>query len=365
VPDVLSRIAGPLLDDWRALQFDQLQFWHKSEGRLLLLALLGVAGLLVFIALAFPRSGSRYRVAVPAVLASIPRHFSAGLTHIPLLVALAGLPFLAVAVADPYTALVRREATYPGRRICLMIDASNSMSSPFRTQVLKAHEAGNAFVTTVAAAERFVQMRMNGRYRDLLALVEFGSEAYVVTPFTNDYENLLVSLSLIGEPHEFAAFPEQQTLIGKGIEEAVALFRAFKYLDATGNLLLIFSDGEDTNATVHGRPLEDIISGAIDAGVPVYFVRTNYNKLENDPAVPDRLWSDAVRKTGGKFFAASDEASLLAAINEIDQVAAGTIQMTEYSTQRPRFTVFAALAALCFAVAAAAKLTVPWFQRFP
>jgi hypothetical protein len=95
----------------------------------------------------------------------------------------------------------------------------------------------------------------------------------------------------------------------------VALFKAFKYLDASGNLLLIFSDGEDTNATIDGRPLDDIISGAIDAGVPVYLVRTNYNTAEGDPAVPDKLWRDAVRKTGGQFFAASDERTLLAAIN--------------------------------------------------
>jgi Ca-activated chloride channel family protein len=362
---VLLRIAGPLIDEWRALRVSELLFWHKSEAQLLMLALLGFAAFLAFVALAFPRQRGRHTIALPALLQSIRGYVVAHVRHVPLMIALAGVPLLAVAIADPYTALVRREATYPGRRICLMIDASNSMSSPFRTQQLKAHEAGNAFVTTVAAAERFVQMRINGRYRDLLALVEFGSEAYVITPFTNDYDNLLVSLSLIGEPHEFAAFPEQQTLIGKGIEEAVELFKAFKYLDATGNLLLIFSDGEDTNATVHGRPLEDIVSGAVDAGVPVYFVRTNYNKLEGDPAVPDKLWREAVQKTGGRFFAASDEASLLAAIAEIDKVSAGSIQMTEYSSQRPRFPLFAASAALCFLAAALLKLTVPYFQRFP
>jgi hypothetical protein len=274
---------------------------------------------------------------------------------------------LAVALADPYTSLVRSEATYPGRRICLMIDASNSMSSPFKAEHLaqRSESESSAFVTTVAAAERFVQMRMSGPYRDLLALVEFGADAYVVTPFTNDYDNLLVSLSLIGEPHEFASFPDQRTLIAKGIDEAVALFKAFKYLDASGNLLLIFSDGEDTNAVVNGRPLDEIIRGAIEAGVPVYFVRTNYNQAEGDPAVPDKLWSEAVRKTGGKFFAASDERTLLAAINEIDHVAAGTIQVTEYGTARPRFPVFASVAAICFAVGALSKLGLPYFQRYP
>jgi hypothetical protein len=171
-----------------------------------------------------------------------------------------------VALADPYTSLVRSEATYPGRRICLMIDASNSMSSPFKAEHLaqRSEAESNAFVTTVAAAERFVQMRMSGPYRDLLALVEFGADAYVVTPFTNDYDNLLVSLSLIGEPHEFATFPDQRTLIANAIEESVELFKTFKFLDASGNLLLIFSDGEDTNAVVNGRPLDEIIRGAIE-----------------------------------------------------------------------------------------------------
>ncbi len=363
--DALRRIAGGLAADWRAFRLDDLRFGHASDARLIILALFVLAALVLAVRLALPRRLVRHSIVVPAVLASIRRPAWARLTSLPLLIALAGLPFLVLAIADPYTALVRREASYPGRRICLMIDASNSMSSPFRTNTLASDPASNAFVTTVAAAQRFVQMRMSGPYRDLLALVEFGSEAYVVTPFTNDYDNILTSLSLIGEPHEFAAFPDQQTLIGRGIEASVELFKAFNYLDASGNLLLIFSDGEDTNAAIHGRPLEEIIQGAVDAGVPVYMVRTNYDKREGDPAVPDRLWSDAVRRTGGRFFAASDEASLLAAIDAIDKVSAGTIQLTEYSTQRPRFPVFAAIAALCFAAAAASKLTVPYFQRFP
>ena len=40
-----------------------------------------------------------------------------------------------------------------------------------------------------------------------MALVEFGSRAYVITPFTSDYDNLLLSMSLIGDPVEFSTFP--------------------------------------------------------------------------------------------------------------------------------------------------------------
>jgi hypothetical protein len=37
----------------------------------------------------------------------------------------------------------------------------------------------------------------------------------------------------------------------------------------------------------------------------------------------------------------------------------------EYSAEQPRFGVFALIAATCFMLAIASKLTVPYFQRFP
>ena len=75
------------------------------------------------------------------------------------------------------------------------------------------------FFTTVAAAEMFIRQRMAGKYHDLISLVEFGADAYVVTPFTNDYDNLLVSLSLIGDWTEFMKFPDQGTTIGLAMEQ--------------------------------------------------------------------------------------------------------------------------------------------------
>ena len=73
--------------------------------------------------------------------------------------------------------------------------------------------------TTVAAAERFVRMRMAGKQKDLMGLVEFGNQAYVVTPFTSDYDNILLSLSLIGDFGEFLRFPDQGTMIARAIEQ--------------------------------------------------------------------------------------------------------------------------------------------------
>jgi hypothetical protein len=363
--DTFPALARDILREWSVLTLRDLQFPHRSESWLLLVALCGFSIVLLVGRLALGRRAGRDQVVVPAVLSSMPQTLVTRLVHVPLVIFLTGLLFLGLALADPHTALVRRDVAYPGRRICLTIDASNSMSSPFKTEILQTQSTTNAaFFTTVAAAERFVRYRMNGRYRDLVALVEFGSEAYVVTPFTNDYDNILLSLSLIGDPREFALFPDQRTLIAAAIEQSVELFKTFDFLHASGNLLVIFSDGEDTIAAAHGRSLDDIIHSAVMARIPVYFVRMNYD-LKRGEHIPDQLWIQAVEQTGGKFFAASDEPSLLAAIEEIDQLSAGTIEQTEYSAQQPRFAIFALAAAFCFVVAIGSKLTVPHFQRFP
>ena len=128
--------------------------------------------------------------------------------------------------------------------------------------------------------------------------------------------------------------------------------------------MVIFTDGEDTRAIVNGRTLDEIVQATVDAKIPLYFVRTNYER-ERGKVIPDELWIPAVEKTGGRFYAADSEESLLNAIRDIDAVSAGTIQTTQYSSQRPRFAFFALIAVACWTGAAALKLTVPQFQKLP
>ena len=117
-----------------------------------------------------------------------------------------------------YTSLSAQQISYPGRRIAVIMDASLSMLSPFSGQQLKT-QSDTAFSNTMAAAEYFIRTRMKGRYRDLIALEQFGNEAYVITPFTTDYENLLLSLKMISDVNEWQRFPDQGTIIMKAIDE--------------------------------------------------------------------------------------------------------------------------------------------------
>ena len=83
-----------------------------------MLALSGVA--LVALVAAFGAAGARPgrgHVVLPAMLDSWVRHWAPTMRHLPLVLALAGVPLFAIALADPATPLSRREVTRPGRRI--------------------------------------------------------------------------------------------------------------------------------------------------------------------------------------------------------------------------------------------------------
>ena len=360
----LETLLRARVEEWQALAVRDLQFWHRDEARL---ALIGLALLVIVLLVArLLLSNPVHRgVGLPAILARLRRPHLPLLRHAPLLLVLAGVPFAILALADPYSALVREDAVFPGRRISLMIDASTSMSTTFKTETLKTRsQNGPAFFTTVAAAEQFVQLRLKGKHQDLMALVEFGNQAYVITPFTSDYDNILLSIALISDPVEFSLFPDRGTIITHAVEQSIDLFKAFEFLEASGNLMVIFTDGEDTRVEFEGVSLDEVLAAAIENQIPLYFVRTNYKKDAGD-IIPDALWKRAVEKTGGKFYAASDEATLMSAIHDIDRLAAGTISVKRYTTQQPKFALFALMAAALWSVAALVKLVPSTFQSIP
>src|SRR5690606_33846710 len=144
------------------------------------------------------------------------------------------------------------------------VDASTSMVMKFDSRSLNA-QGQSTFFTAVSAAERFMKRRMDGPYRDLISLIQFGNEAYVVTPFTTDYENVMLSIRLISDPKEWGRFNVRGTPIVQGIDQAVQLYKAFDFVTAAGSLRVPFSDGRDSELDRQGRPLD-----ALDAEARTY-----------------------------------------------------------------------------------------------
>jgi hypothetical protein len=352
--------------EWLRLRWSELQFAEVRVAFLILGVLLATAVLAILGRRLLMRKAGRTHIVLPAVLPVMRRSYLSPARHGALLVFLLGLPFFALALADPRTTFVREEASYPGRRIAIVVDGSTSMIMKFDTTKLNTPKTtrSTTFYTAVAAAEYFMKLRMNGRYHDLLALIEFGNEAYVVTPFTTDYENIMLSIRLIGDPKEWGRFNDAGTTIIQAIDAGVGLFKTFDFMNASGNIMLIFSDGRDSQSELHGRTLDDIMAGARENKIPVYMVRTAAN-LELGKIPDDKLWKPAIERTGGRFYAAADEGAILRALSDIDKLSPGRIDLREYTSQRPRFTAYAIVASFLWFAAGLLKLSVPLFRTFP
>jgi hypothetical protein len=127
--------------------------------------------------------------------------------------------------------------------------------------------------------------------------------------------------------------------------------------------MVIFTDGMDAEILQDGRSGFDVLREAAAAKIPVYFVRVG--RPSDDARLSDAMWRSAVARTGGRFYSAADDATILRAVREIDEASAGRIAIREYSTRRPAFVPFAVAAAAMWTLALALRFTVPWFQRFP
>jgi VWA domain-containing protein len=361
--NALIELVTGTLGQWRTSGIGDLVF-NARDVALLASALLAVITATVLVWRSIRgRLAGRTAITLPAVLPRIHASPLSFVRHAPFVLFLAGLPFFCLALADPYSSLSARQVSYPGRRIAVIMDASLSMLSPFSGQQLKT-QSDTAFSNTMAAAEYFIRVRMKGHYRDLIALEQFGNEAYVITPFTTDYENLLLSLKMISDVNEWQRFPDQGTIIMKAIDEGVDLFNAFDFLESSGNIMVIFSDGQDNNVQIGNMSLDQVLKKAVDNKVPVYMIRTAYARGLFD-VVPDQVWKKAIDATGGRFYPAASQETIMQAIKEIDAAATGRVSVREYAVRQPRYAKFALTAVLLWTLALSLPMTFRIFRTFP
>jgi Ca-activated chloride channel homolog len=350
-----------LWDEWVRTRWADLQFAEARTALLVFVGLLALVVLVLLIAILRQRSG-RTRLALPALLPVMRWSPATPTRHLPVILFLLGVPLFAVALADPQTGFAREEVSYPGRRIALLVDASTSMVIRFESKAKRQGEA--TFFTAVAAAEQFIRRRMNGPYRDLVALIQFGNYAYVVTPFTNDYENILLSTRLISDPREWGRFPDWGTTIIEGVDQATQLFRTFDFINASGNLMIVFTDGRDSQLNQQTNALERVVTEARTWKIPVYMMRTAYNRREGE-VLQDKIWRATVERTGGRFYAAYDDESISRALREIDRLSPGRIETRDYSVARPRYAGWTLIAVGMWLSAAMLKMGFGVFRTFP
>ncbi|HET7165448.1 MAG TPA: VWA domain-containing protein [Pseudolabrys sp.] len=206
------------------------------------------------------------------------------------------------------------------RDLILAVDISGSMEqSDFRTQVGKTLKRLDGVKLVLGD---FIARRKGDR----VALILFGSKAYVQVPFTQDLQTarMLLDQSEVG-------MAGQQTVIGDTIGLAI---KTFETSTATQKLVILLTDGNDTASKVPPEHAADI---ARQKGVVVYTIGFGDPNVTGENRVDLRTLREVASMTGGQFFRAEDGAQLAEIYADIDRLAPVKLETISWRPKLPLF----------------------------
>lgn len=217
-------------------------------------------------------------------------------------------------VGDP----VKREVS--ARDLILAIDISGSMDQ----RDFKVPDGEN--LTRLSGVKRVVSKFIARRKGDRIALVLFGTRAYVQVPFTQD---LATAQQLLDQSE--VGMAGQQTAIGDTIGLAIKTFEASA---AKQKVVVLLTDGNDTASRVPPEHAADI---ARQNDITVYTIGVGDPAASGENRVDLGVLRAVASTTDGQFFRAEDGAQLEAIYADIDRVVPAKLQTLSWRPKRPLF----------------------------
>lgn len=221
-----------------------------------------------------------------------------------------------VALAQPERVGQPVEMTRAARDVVLAIDISGSMDARDFPG-----EDGKP-LQRLEAVRNVVKQFVSGRDSDRMALIVFGSKAYVQAPLTED---LTTILDLLDRTQVGMAGPH--TALGDSIGLAIRTFEASEIED---RLMILLSDGSDTASRMSPVNAAEIAAGD---GVEIFTIGVGDPEASGENRVDLVALQDIARRTGGAYFFAADENALAAVYDRVDAMAP---RITETLSFRPR-----------------------------
>ncbi len=263
--------------------------------------------------------------------------------NIELLAAILVWSLLVAALARPERVGDPIELTKAARDVVLATDISGSMDDRDFTAT------DGTKVQRLEAVKRVVGRFIEAREGDRLALIVFGSKAFVQAPFTEDLRTVR---ELLEQTEVGMAGPN--TVIGDAIGLAI---RTFEAREIEQRLLILLSDGADTGSRMSPINAAEI---AASKGVDIYTIGVG----RPDGAEQDRVDLAALKeiaaKANGAFFFADDEAGLAAIYERIDGLTPRKVETILFREREPLGHWLVAVAAL---LALAALAWQSWSMR--
>ena len=206
------------------------------------------------------------------------------------------------------------------RDLILAIDISGSMEqADFRS-------ADGATLTRLDGVKRVIRDFIARRRGDRMALILFGTKAYVQVPFTQD---LQTAAQLLDQAQ--VGMAGQQTAFGDTIGLAIKTLEAST---AKQKLLILLTDGNDTASRVPPEHAADI---ARLKGLAVYTIGVGDPAASGENRVDLGVLQSVAATTGGRFFRAEDGTQLQAIYADIDRLAPAKLDTLSWRPKLPLF----------------------------
>lgn len=243
-----------------------------------------------------------------------------------------GLALLITAMARPRKMEVTKKAeTKRGIDIVMAMDVSGSMLArdlkPDRLQALK------------EVATDFVGERPNDR----IGLVIYAGESYTLTPVTSDRDIVLNALKGI----EYDRDIEDGTAIGMGLSTAV---NRLKDSDAESRVVILLTDGVNNTGYIDPHTATELAKRyhikvyTIGLGTngralsPVAIKPNGEFQFERIPVeIDEELMKEIAKKTGGRYYRATDREKLREIYDEINKLEKSDIKEYTYRNYTEKF----------------------------
>lgn len=199
------------------------------------------------------------------------------------------------------------------RDVVLALDISGSMDQ----RDFKGPDGENQ--QRLAAVKDVLRQFITDRDGDRMALIVFGTRAFVQAPFTEDLQSLS---GFLDQTEVGMAGPN--TALGDAIGLAI---RTFDASEVDQRLMILLSDGADTSSQVTPVNAATI---AASKGVSIYTIGVGDPKASGEDRVDLQALQDIASRTGGAFFFADDEAGLAQVYEQIDTQNPRSVETTSY-----------------------------------
>lgn len=268
-----------------------------------------------------------------------PKCARAYLIYVPFALRVATIVLLSIALARPQLSNRWQSESTEGIDIMMALDVSGTMlGEDFKPNRLEAAKA---------VATDFVIARPN----DQIGLVVFAGESFTQCPLTTDHAVLVNLFQAV----KFGMI-EDGTAIGLGLANAV---NRMKDSHTKSKVIILLTDGSNNRGEIDPQTAAEI---AKTYGIRVYAIGVgSYGKVRvpiqtpygtqygtMDSEFDEQTLRNIAQTTGGEYFRATDNSSLKAIYNQIDQLEKTKIRVREYSKRTENFAPFlwAALACL-------------------